>query len=240
MTVRPSSSSPRAAARAITGRGRASARGCRSARGGRRGGRRRSTPRRPGERVGLAVGDHAAAREHDDAVGQQLRLLHVVRGEQDRGAALAQAADQLPRLAARGRVEAGRRLVEEQQVGVAGDAEREVEAAALAAGQRRGTRVGAVVEPDELEHLVDRARVRIGGGVELDRLAHGEVGVEARLLQHDADALEEGALAPRGVVAEHADGAGVGRAMALEDLDERGLAGAVGPEQREQLAAARR
>jgi hypothetical protein len=38
-------------------------------------------------------------------------------------------------------------------------------------------------------------------------------------------------------VAEHAHLAGVGLAVALEDLDQRRLAGAVGPEQREHLAA---
>ena len=46
------------------------------------------------------------------------------------------------------------------------------------------------------------------------------------------------ALAQRGVVAEHADLAGVRAAVALEDLEQGGLAGAVGAEQGEQLAAA--
>ena len=42
----------------------------------------------------------------------------------------------------------------------------------------------------------------------------------------------------RRVEAQHAHGAGIGPPVALEDLDGRGLAGAVGPEQGEQLAAA--
>ncbi len=42
----------------------------------------------------------------------------------------------------------------------------------------------------------------------------------------------------RRVEAQHAHGAGIGPAVALEDLDGRGLAGAVGPEQAEQLTAA--
>jgi len=57
-------------------------------------------------------------------------------------------------------------------------------------------------------------------------------------LQHDADPLAERALAPRRVVAEDAHLARVGGAMPLEDLDERGLAGTVGPEDGEHLAAA--
>ena len=60
-------------------------------------------------------------------------------------------------MAAGGRVEAGGRLVEEDQLGVAGDAEREVEPAALAAGQRRGAVARAVRQADQLEHLVARA-----------------------------------------------------------------------------------
>ena len=41
----------------------------------------------------------------------------------------------------------------------------------------------------------------------------------------------------RGIVAEHGDRAGVGAAVAFEDLDQGRLAGAVGAEQREHLAA---
>ena len=94
------------------------------------------------ERVGRALGDDPPAGDHGDAVGEVLGLVHVVRGEQDRRAELAQARDQLPGLAARGRVEARGRLVEEDQLRVARDAEGEVQAPALAAGQRgdAGTR----------------------------------------------------------------------------------------------------
>ena len=90
-----------------------------------------------------------AVREHDDAVGEPLRLLHVVRGQQDRLAEAAQVGDRLPRLAPRGRVEAGRRLVEEDQLGVADQAEREVQAPPLAAGEvgARGTRRGPPARP---------------------------------------------------------------------------------------------
>ncbi len=62
-------------------------------------------------------------------------------------------------------------------------------------------------------------------------------GVEPGLLQHDADPGAEVALAAGGIVAEDGDGAGVGAAVALEDLDQGRLSGAVGPEQCEHLAA---
>ena len=68
-------------------------------------------------------------------VGQPLRLVQVVGGEQDRLAERAQVLDRLPAAPPRLRVEAGGRLVEKDQVRVAGQRERQVEAAALAAGE---------------------------------------------------------------------------------------------------------
>ena len=115
---------------------------------------------------------------------------------------------------------------------------REVEPAALAAGERVGAGVELVREADLRGDLVRRPRARVRRAVELDRLAHGEQAVERRLLEHDADPLAERALAAAGVEAEDAHVAGVGAAVAFEDLDERGLAGAVRAEQREHLAAA--
>ena len=57
-------------------------------------------------------------------------------------------------------------------------------------------------------------------------------------LQHDADPLAQLGRRARRVEAEHADLAGGPVAVALEDLDRRRLARAVGPEQAEHLAAA--
>ena len=62
--------------------------------------------------------------------------------------------DQLPRPAAGGRVEAGRRLVEEQQLGPSDDAEGEIDPPPLTARQRADALAGLLVEADQLEHLV--------------------------------------------------------------------------------------
>ena len=69
------------------------------------------------------------------------------------------------------------------------------------------------------------------------RLAHGEVRPELRLLQHDADALR-GTRGPGccGSWPSTRHLARVARAVALEDLDRRRLAGAVRAEQAEDLA----
>ncbi len=68
-----------------------------------------------------------------DPVGEALRLVHVVGGQEDGLAEVAQSGDHAPRLAARRRVEAGRRLVEEEQVRVADQRHADVEPPLLAA-----------------------------------------------------------------------------------------------------------
>jgi hypothetical protein len=94
-----------------------------------------------------------------------------VRGEQDRRTERAQVPHELPRLAPRRRVEARRRLVQEQQLRVPRDGECEVESAALAAGQPPRALSEQVVQADERRRLLDRKRVRVGRAVQLDRLA---------------------------------------------------------------------
>src|SRR5690349_5484858 len=69
-----------------------------------------------------------------DAVGELLRLVEVVRRQHDGLAEVAQRADRAPRGTPRLRVEARRRLVEEDQLGVADERQREVQPALLAAG----------------------------------------------------------------------------------------------------------
>ena len=101
-------------------------------------------------------------------------------------------------------------------------------------------RAGDRAEADEVEDLARRQRARVGGAVELDRLASAELGVHGAFLQDDADALAERPLAATGIEPEHPHLAGVGAAMAFEDLDESGLAGAVRAEHGEYLAAADR
>ena len=81
--------------------------------------------------------EDAAVLDDRHAVGELLGLVEVVRRQHDGLAEVAQRADRAPRRAARRRVEAGRRLVEEDQLGVADERQREVQPALLAARQRR-------------------------------------------------------------------------------------------------------
>ena len=177
--------------------------------------------------------------EHRDAVGELLGLVEVVRGQQDRRAERAQVADRLPGGAARAGVEAGRRLVEEDQLGVADEREPEVEPALLPARERAAAGAGLLGQADDLDDLVHVARALVVAAEDLEALADGQVRVERRGLEDDTDAARatpSGACA--GSSAEHLDLAAVALAVALEDLDRGRLAGAVRAEQAEHLAGA--
>src|SRR5262249_24974971 len=183
-----------------------------------------------------ALADDPALAQDGDAIGQLLCLVQVVRCQQDRLAERTQRADQLPRRAARHWVEARRRLVEKDQVGIAYKGDAEVEPSLLAAGKCLHACIPLGAEPDEADHLVDVARRPVVAGEHPVRLGDGLVRPELRLLEHDADALAVGLLLACRIEAEHVDPAAVALAVALEDLHGRRLAGAVRAEQAEDLA----
>jgi hypothetical protein len=136
---------------------------------------------------------------------------------------------------ARRRVEPGGRLVEEDELGIADEPQREVEATTLPAGQRLDARVRLVREPDQLDELVHRPPARVHPPVQRDELADGELVVHPGLLQDDADPLAELPAAVPRVQAQDLDMAAGAVAMALQDLDGRGLARAVRSEDAEHL-----
>ncbi len=129
----------------------------------------------------------------------------------------------------------GRGLVEEDQLRVADEGEREVQPPGLAAAERPRAAVGAVVEAREREHLGHLARMWVHAGPVRDRLADGQMRVGAAALQDDPDLRPQRTVLR--VASEHADLAGVAVPVALEHLDARRLSGAVGAEQAEHLTA---
>ena len=98
-----------------------------------------------------------------------------------------------PRRCAARRVEAGRRLVEEEQLRVADEREPEVEAALLAARER-----AARAPPPSRSGRRSRSprrvpRASVVAAEHRQALAHRQVRIERRGLEHDADALPPGA-----------------------------------------------
>src|SRR5947209_6286964 len=185
-----------------------------------------------------ALGEDAPALDDRHAVGELLGLVEVVRGQHHGLAQLAQRADRLPGVAPRDGVEAGGGLVEEDQLRVADEREPEVQAPHLAARELARGGVLLALQADERDDLVGVARVRIQRREVHERLSHADVAVDAGLLQDDPDALAQRPCPAGRVEAQDAHLPAGAVAIALEDLHRRRLAGAVGAEQAEDLAAA--
>ncbi len=90
----------------------------------------------PGDQLaGRAQRDDLPLVDDRDPVAEPLGLVHVMGREDDVRPPFAQVADHVPELAARLRVEARRRLVEEQELGVADQRRRDGQPLLLAAGK---------------------------------------------------------------------------------------------------------
>ena len=157
------------------------------------------------ELVGGAAGDDLAAVDDGDLVGELVGLLEVLRRQQERRALPHLVADDVPHAQAAARVEAGGRLVEEQQLRAADERAGEVEPPPHAAGVRLGDPVGGVLQAEALEHVVrPPPRLRPVEPVEPAEhpqvLAAGEVLVDGGVLPREADDATHGLR-----VAQHVD-----------------------------------
>jgi hypothetical protein len=188
------------------------------------------------KRIRRCVGHEPAPGQNEQSVGEPLGLVHVVRRQEDRGAAVGEALDDRPGLSARRRVEPGGGLVEEQQLGPADDAQAEVDPSLLAAREATDARVGLRCEVDEVEHLAHRPRCGEEPAEHAQRLGDGELGIEAGRLHDEPDAGTPAPVASPRVDAQDGHSAGARSQVALEDLERRRLAGTVAAEQGDDLA----
>ena len=183
-----------------------------------------------------ALRDEAAAVHDGESVAEALRLVHEMRRQQHRLALLQQLLQSLPDEVARLRVEAGGRLVEDEQVGVVHQRARQGEAPLHAARQCADLRLGAAGQAGEVEQMRDARAHRALGQAEVAAIhqqvfRRREVRVEVVHLRHDADAHARLARAARHRQARQADLARVRRGQAESAAQGRRLAGAVGPQQ---------
>jgi hypothetical protein len=154
-----------------------------------------------------------------------LRLVHVVRREEDRDVlAPFQVVDVLPDRGPGLGVEANRRLVEEQHAGGVQQAAGDLQAALHAA--RVGADHGPAPVP-QVHHVEDelhpRVQLRPGHavqvGVEPQVLLAGQVAVERRVLEHQADVPADRVPLPPHVVSGHPRGPRGGIREGAQDLD---------------------
>ena len=158
-------------------------------------------------------------------------------GQEDGGAQPPQFGDHLPALPPGGGVETGSGFVEKEELRVSDQADGDLQPAALPTAQLRSAGTGAVCQPHQLEGLHHRARARVIAGVELENLEGGEVGLDRRFLEHHADPVAPGERSVPRILAEHESLASGPVAVPLQDLDRGGLAGAVGAQEGDDLAA---
>src|SRR6266508_4137524 len=106
-----------------------------------------------------------------------------MRREEDALAELTESTDRLPGLAARGGIEAGRRLVEEDELGIADERECEIEPAQLSPGQGAHPRVDLLGETNEFDYLLGSPRMGVVAGEEVEGLSYGQERVDGGRLE---------------------------------------------------------
>ncbi len=191
--------------------------------------------------------DHPAALEHGDVVGQQHGVEDVV-GDQDRGAVREHPAQQLADRGGGLDVEGGQRLVEQQQVRLGGqrpgDATRWACPPERAAGRRSANSLG--VDPGQpLAGPLPGLATRHTGAAwaEGDVVQHRQVREEPCLLREQSHParvgrhpLATGAVAGEQDPVVESDPSRVGPQQPGDGGEGGGLAGAVGPEERQRAA----
>jgi hypothetical protein len=190
------------------------------------------------ELVRRAFGDQLPVVEERDPVGEFVGLFQVLRGEEDRDPVRGEAADDLPHGATAARVQAGGRLVEVDDAGVADQRHREVEPAPHATGVGGGRLLGRVDQVEPFEQFGGAPPAF--GPAEMVQVRHedevlltGEELVDGGVLAGDADRGAYRVGVTGQVMARDAYLAAVGADERGQDLHHGGLARAVGAEQRE-------
>ena len=160
-----------------------------------------------------------------------LGFVHVVGGNQRREAVGRHVVDEVPELASRLDVDAGGRLVEQQQARLVEHAGGEREALFPAARQLAGELAAPILELHALDDRLDRSPAVLhleDAGDEIEILEDREVVVQTEALRHIADFAADFVRLANDVVADALSGAGVGDEQPAQHADGRRLAAAVG------------
>jgi hypothetical protein len=180
--------------------------------------------------------------DNRDALRDALGFLHVVRRQEHGDAFLfVERLDLRPQLVARLRIETERRLVEEQDLRRVQESARDLQTPLHPAREVLDRVVLPLPEFEDLQELFGplvprRARHAVQDAVELHVFVRRQFLVEARILKHDAEAPPHfGRLRDRVQAVDFERSAGR-REQRRQHLDRRRLAGAVGAEEREDLA----
>jgi hypothetical protein len=187
-----------------------------------------------------AVCDDFATVDDDGAGTCGLDFLQDVGGEDD-GLVLAHALDHAAHLMLLVGIEAVRRLVEDEHVGVMNDALGEAGAVTVPLGERVHALIAHAVEEAQVQHTVDRLRALrtvqpAHLGAEAEEARHRHVGVERRVFRQITEALFRLLGVLQHVNAAQADAAAGGAEVACDHAHGGRFAGAVRPEEAEHFS----
>jgi hypothetical protein len=176
------------------------------------------------ERGRRVVGDHPAAVDHRDALGQAVGLLQVLGGEQYGGALGHELADHLPQLAPALQIQAGGGLVQEQHRRARHQRGGHVQAAPHAAGVGPHRPVGRLGEAEPLQQLArsdpDLPAGHLGEPADQPQvLLTRQVGIDRRVLASQAEAVADRDRVAGHVDAQHLGTPAVGEQDGREDAD---------------------
>ena len=200
-----------------------------------------------GDPVGCAAGrrakgarcsldDDSSILDDGHAIGESLRLVEIMGGQQHGLTKCLERVDRLPGVATGRGVEPGGGFVEEDQLGIADQRQRQIEPAHLPAGQRAGHRVLLALKAGQRDHLVDVAWMRVHGCEVREGLADLDMAIQPGALQDNSHPRAKGTRTLPGVHPEHPNLAGGALAVPLQNFDRCGFSGSVGSEQAEHLA----
>src|SRR5579883_312428 len=192
------------------------------------------------EGILLVAGDNAAMIDNGNAIAELLCLFEIVGGEENGSAAAIELDHMSPELLSQLYIDAGRRLVEDEDRRAMHHRLRHHEAPTHAA--RKGARIGIGLrgETDGLEDRVGAALPRrnaIEPRMEIEQLPGREEGVQVELLGHHADGGTGVTRIGIDVDPPDARGAGALDDEAGENVDEGRLAGTVRAEKAEERSA---
>ena len=185
-----------------------------------------------------ALGDHAAMLDHRDPVRQAVSFVEVLRGQQDRGPVGHERLDRLPQIQPRARVQARRRLVEEDHRRARDQCRRQVQPPAHPARVRLGHPSARLGEIEALEQLV-RAHLRLRPPLAVQPPDHdevldpGQVVVDRRVLTGEPDPRAQRRGFSHHIEPGHPRGPGIGLQQRGEHAHRRGLPGPVRAEHAE-------
>src|SRR5438128_4779021 len=180
--------------------------------------------------------NQAAVVDNGNAVAKPLRLVHVMRGQQDGAAAALKLTDDVPKLAAALRVETGGGFVEKEYLGIGYQRCGDRQALPLTARQLPDPTVGLFGQRHFLHNLRGRARTAIEAGEKLQGLPHRKFIPQARLLQRDSQHLAQLLGVGTPGLSDNLDLAGSRRKQPLQNFDGGRLPGAVWAEQAKTFA----